>query len=178
MYRKYIKRLLDIIFSIILIVVLSPFFLITAVLTWIDLGRPIIFKQEREGLNKKTYIMYKFRIMDFNYDAPRETRMDKLGKFFDVYKFNELPQLINVLKGDMSLVGPRPFIPGDPLPSKPPKERYLVRPGITGLAQIHGVRQITHKDKLKYDIVYYKKLSFLLDLKIILLTPIMIFKYR
>ena len=177
MYRKYIKRLLDIIVSLTLIIVLSPLFLITAILVRIDLGKPIIFKQQREGLNKKPFTMYKFRIMDFNYDAPRETRMDKLGKFFDIYKFNELPQLINVLKGDMSIVGPRPFIPGDILPSKPPKERYLVKPGLTSLAQINGGKTIEHDQKLKYDIIYNEKISFLLDLKICLLTPWSIIKY-
>lgn len=178
MYRKYIKRLLDIILSLVLIIVLSPLFLITLILVLIDVGTPVIFKQTREGMHKKPYTMYKFRIMDFNYDAPRETRMTKLGKFLDVYKFNELPQLINVLKGDMSLVGPRAFIPGDPLPKKPPKERYFVRPGLTGLAQVNGVRQISHEDKIKYDILYHEQISFWTDLKIILKTPIALIKYR
>ena len=174
MYRKYIKRMLDVILSIILIVVLSPLFLITAILVLIDVGRPIIFKQTREGLYKKPFTIYKFRTMDFNYDAPRETRMTKLGKFLDVYKFNELPQLINVLKGDMSIVGPRPFIPKYSLP----KERYFVRPGITGLAQINGLRYISHEKKSKYDIIYHEKISFLTDLKIVLKTPISMIKYR
>lgn len=178
MYRKYIKRLLDIIISFILIIVLSPIFLITSILIILSLGFPIIFKQTREGQNKKSFIMYKFRTMNFNEDLNREDRMTKITKFIDNFKFNELPQLFNVLKGDMSLVGPRPFIPGDILPKKPYKERYYVRPGMTGLAQINGGRYISHEKKLEYDVIYNDKISFLLDLKILILTPFRIIKYR
>ncbi len=174
MYRNYIKRILDIIGSLLLIIVLSPVFVVIGFLTFISLGYPIIFKQEREGKNKKTFIMYKFRTMDFNHGAPREERMTKISGFVDRYKFNELTQLFNVLKGDMSIVGPRPFIPNEPLPLQPPEERYHVKPGMTGLAQVNGGRGITHANKLKYDVIYDKKLSFLLDLKIVLLTPIKI----
>ena len=178
MYRKYIKRLLDIIISFILIIVLSPIFLITSILIILSLGFPIIFKQVREGQNKKSFVMYKFRTMNFNEDLNREDRMTKTTKFIDNFKFNELPQLFNVLKGDMSLVGPRPFIPGDILPKKPYKERYYVRPGMTGLAQINGGRYISHEKKLEYDVIYNDKISFLLDLKILILTPFRIIKYR
>jgi len=176
MYKKYIKRLLDIIISAILIVILSPLFLITAILVLIELKRPIIFKQLREGKNKKPYTMYKFRTMNFNEQAPREKRMTKVTAILDKYKFNELPQLINVLKGDMSLVGPRPFIPNEPLPKQPGKERYYVRPGMTGLAQVSGGRNITHEKKLEYDSIYYNNISFFLDLKIIIKTPIQLLK--
>ena len=178
MYRNYIKRLLDIILSLVFIIVLSPLFVITGLLVFIELGFPIIFKQEREGLHKKTFIMYKFRTMNFNTEQEREERMTKITKFLDIIKFNELPQLFNVLKGDMSLVGPRPFIPGDELPKKPSYERYLVRPGMTGIAQINGGRRITHNQKLRYDIIYNDKISFMLDLKILILTPIRILKYK
>ena len=178
MYRKYIKRLLDIIISFILIIVLSPIFLITSILIILSLGFPIIFKQAREGQNKKSFVMYKFRTMNFNEDLNREDRMTKITKFIDNLKFNELPQLFNVLKGDMSLVGPRPFIPGDILPKKPYKERYYVRTGMTGLAQINGGRYISHEKKLEYDVIYNDKISFLLDLKILILTPFRIIKYR
>lgn len=176
MYRKYIKRILDIIISTILIIVLSPLFLITAILVFIELKRPIIFKQLREGKNKKPYVMYKFRTMDFNEQEIREKRMTKVTSVLDKYRLNELPQLINVLKGDMSLVGPRPFIPNEPLPKQPSKERYYVKPGMTGLAQVSGGRNITHEKKLEYDIIYYNNISFWLDLKIIIKTPIELIK--
>ena len=122
--------------------------------------------------------MYKFRtrILD-SYNKPYIERYTKFSYFIDRLHLNELPQLFNVLKGDMSLVGPRPFIPGEELPKRPYKERYLVRPGMTSLAIINGGRMITHEDKLKYDKIYYENLSFMLDLKIILLTPISIIKY-
>lgn len=178
MYKNYIKRILDIILSIVLIIILSPIFIISALLVFISLGKPIIFKQTREGKNKKPYTMYKFRTMNFNENMNREDRMTPITSFLDKYKFNELPQLLNVLKGDMSLVGPRPFIPGDPLPKKPCKERYQVKPGMTGLSQITKGRYITHEEKLECDIIYTKKISFLFDLKIIILTPITIIKYR
>lgn len=171
MYKKYIKRILDIIVSTLLMIILFPFFIITYLLVKVSLGSPVIFKQEREGLNKKPYVMYKFRVMDFNYSAKREERMNKIGKFLDICKLNELPQLFNVLKGDMSIVGPRPFIPGDSLPTEPPKERYLVRPGMTGLAQVNGGIFISHNKKLEYDVIYANNVSFWLDLKILIKTP-------
>lgn len=176
MYRKYIKRLLDIIFSFSFIVILSPLFLITGFLVWIELGFPIFFLQLREGKNKKAYTMYKFRTMVPDTSLERDERMTKITAFLDKYRFNELPQLFNVLKGDMSLVGPRPFIPGEVLPKAPMKERYYVKPGMTGLAQAKGGRHISHNKKLEYDVIYYEKLSFWLDLKIILLTPISLIK--
>lgn len=176
MYRNYIKRFLDVTFSILLLIILFPLFLVISIITYIELGRPIIFKQTREGKNKKEFTMLKFRTMDFNEGAKRESRMTKVTSFFDKIKVNELPQLINVLKGDMSIVGPRAFIPGDILPKKPPKERYKVKPGMTGLAQVNGGRFITHNKKLEYDIIYNKKISFILDLKIVLKTPYRIIK--
>lgn len=180
MYAKYIKRLLDIIVSIILIIVTFPLMIIVAFSLWINLGSPIYNQlRMREGKNKKPFLMYKLRtrIMD-TYDKPFEERYTKFSLFIDKTHLNELPALFNVLKGDMSIVGPRPFIPGQPIPKKPSKERYLVRPGLTGLAQINGGRYITHDNKLKYDVIYYNKMSFWLDLKIVLLTPWSIIKYR
>ena len=174
MYRSCIKRLLDIILSLIFIVILSPLFVVTGLLVFIELGSPIIFKQEREGLHKKTFVIYKFRTMKWNYGAKRKDRMTKVTNFIDRYRFNELAQLFNVLKGDMSLVGPRPFM----LPTDFPKERYTVKPGMTGLAQINGGRKISKEQKLEFDLIYNKEVSFLLDLKILILTPVIIFKYR
>lgn len=178
MYRKYIKRLLDVIISLLLIIGLFPLMLIVGTSLYINLGGPLYNqKRLREGLNKKVFKMYKFRtrILD-TYDKPYRERYTKFSYFIDRMHLNELPQLFNVLKGDMSLVGPRPFIPGEELPKKPYKERYLVRPGMTSLAVIKGGRAITHEDKLKYDRIYYENLSFMLDLKIILLTPISIIR--
>ena len=179
MYRKYIKRLLDIIISFILIIVAFPLMIIVALSLYINLGAPLWNqKRMREGINKKTFLMYKLRTRKIDsYNLPHKQRYTSFSYFIDKTHLNELPQLFNVLKGDMSLVGPRPFIPGEALPKKPYKERYLVRPGMTGLAFINGGRDISHEDKLKYDIVYYENLSFLLDFKIILLTPIAIIKY-
>ena len=178
MYRKYIKRLLDIVFSCFFIILLSPLMLIVALLTLITLGLPLHnYIREREGLNKKTFIMYKFRTKTKEQTYKNRFRYKTIPGIIDQLRLNELPQLFNVLKGDMSFVGPRPFIPGEKLPEgKISEKRYLVRPGITGLAQCHGHRTITHKEKLKYDEIYYDNMSFLLDLKIIFKTPITIIK--
>lgn len=175
MYRKYIKRLLDIIFSFILIILLFPLILIMIIFTYLYLGKPVFdIRYPREGINKKKFYMLKFRtrIYDTEDDWGRKT---KLTMLVDNLKLNELPQLFNILKGDMSFVGPRAFICGEKLPEgKISYKRYLVRPGLTGLFQIknHGI----HEDKLKCDIEYYDNLSFLLDLKIIFKTPIIIIK--
>lgn len=178
MYSKYIKRLLDIIISLILIVLLSPLIVITLILTLIFLGLPIYnFKREREGLNKKIFIMYKFRTKTKKQTYSKKDEYNTVPRIIDKLRLNELPQLFNVLKGDMSIVGPRPFIPGEKLPEgKISEKRYLVKPGITGLAQINGDRMISHKQKLKYDEIYYDNLSFKLDLVIFLKTPIAIIK--
>ena len=180
MYKKYIKRMLDIIVSLALIIITFPLMIIVALSLYINLGAPIWNqKRYREGLNKKTFLMYKFRTRKLDtYDSPHLDRYTKFSYFIDRSHLNELPQFFNVLKGDMSIVGPRPFIPGEPLPKKPPKERYLVKPGMTSLATLHGLAHISHEEKLKYDIEYYKKISFLLDLKIFILTPFMIIKYK
>ena len=179
MYKKYIKRTLDIILSLILIILLSPLMLIVALITLIDLGFPIHNEiREREGLNKKPFVMYKFRTKKLRKEgAEGRECYTKVSYIIDKLRLNELPQLFNVLKGDMSLVGPRPFIPGDELPEGDisPK-RYMVRPGMTGLAQIHGGRAILYSEKLRYDVVYYDTLSFKNDLKIVSKTIIYIFK--
>ena len=174
MYRNCIKRILDFFISLILLIVLSPIIIIVYIITIIDLGFPVHnLLREREGKNKKTFIMYKIRTKVL----PENKEYTKVSFYIDRFRLNELPNLINVIKGDMSLVGPRPFIPGDVLPKgKISEKRYLVRPGITGLAQINGGRNIDHKDKLKYDVIYYDNLSFILDLKIILKTFILFFK--
>ena len=179
MYKKYGKRLLDIIFSSILIILLWPLMLIIALITLFDLGLPLHNEfRERYGLNKKVFIMYKFRTKKLNSrNLKHEKQYTKISHKIDHYRLNELPQLFNVLKGDMSLVGPRPFIPGDVLPEgEISPKRYLVRPGMTGLAQVSGCRLLTHQDKLKYDVIYYDSLSLKTDTKIVIKTIASILK--
>jgi len=168
---KYIKRFLDIILSLILILLLSPIILLIAIVLLVTLKKQIIYKQLREGKDKKTFTMYKFRTMIIDTSIPDKDRITKFGRILRNLSVDELPQLFNVLKGDMSLIGPRPFIVGEPLPSDYIDPiRYSVKPGMTGYAQIHGKRKLSHKDKIKYDVEYAKNYSFVLDIKIILLT--------
>ena len=177
MYKEYIKRLLDIIISIILIILLAPLFLIVSICLKITLKHNIIFKQKREGLLKNEYTMYKFRTMIEDTTIPDRDRITKFGRILRNFSIDELPQLFNVLNGDMSLIGPRPFICGEPLPKdKIDDIRYSVKPGMTGYAQVMGKRLCTHKYKLKYDVEYAKNVSFILDLKIIFMTFKVIFQ--
>lgn len=153
---------------------------IVAISLYINLGSPLWNqKRLREGINKKPFIMYKFRTRKLDsYNLPYKERYTKFSYFIDRTHLNELPQLFNVLKGDMSLVGPRPFIPGEKLPKRPPKERYLLKPGLTSLAELHGGSTITHNEKLRCDVIYNERMSFMLDLVIVILTPLMIIKYK
>lgn len=174
-----VKRLLDIVFSLILIILTFPLMLLVMIILYINLGRPIFNeKRLREGLNKKPYVMYKLRTKKIDCDhLPHRERYTKLSYVIDKSHLNELPQFFNVLKGDMSFVGPRPFIPGEKLPAgKISKERYMVRPGMTCLAQLYGGIYLTHKEKLMYDKIYYDNFGFWQDFKIIILTPITICK--
>lgn len=177
MYKKYVKRILDIICSLLLIIILFPIMLLTSIVTLIHIGRPLLdMRLPREGKDKKPFYMYKIRtrIYDVKDYWGRKT---KLTNLIDNLRLNELVQLFNVLKGDMSIVGPRPFIAGEKLPEqKIDEKRYKLRPGITGLSQVVGGRELSHKKKLEYDIIYYDNLSFLLDLAIILVTPIALIK--
>lgn len=175
MYKKFFKRFLDVIFSLILIVILSPLILITYLITLIHIGKPIFdIRFPREGKNKKPFYMLKFRTRVYD-TGDIWGRKTKLSYMIDKLKLNELPQLFNILVGDMSFVGPRAFICGEDLPEgRISKKRYLVRPGVTGLFQVSDLKY--HKEKLKCDIEYYDNLSFLLDLKILLKTPISIIK--
>lgn len=175
----YIKRLIDIILSIVLIIIMFPLMLITALIIIINLGYPLFNqKRYREGLNKRKYLMFKFRTKKMDSDhLPRRDRYTNVSYLIDKLKLNELPQLFNILKGDMSFVGPRPFIPGEKLPEgKISSKRYYVRPGLTNLAFVSKNGKMNHKQKLLYDIEYYDNFGFKQDLTIFLKTPIAIIK--
>ena len=171
----YIKRLFDIIFSFLFLILLLPLMVLTGLLLLINLGLPLFNQRKtREGLNKKTFTMYKFRtkLLDSD-DLPREKRYTKFSYIIDELHLNELPQLINILVGNMSFIGPRPFIPGEKLPNnKISEKRYLVRPGLTGLAFIRGGKYLSHEKNLSYDEEYYDNFGFKQDFMIIIKTPI------
>lgn len=178
MYKKYFKRIIDFIFSLLLIIILLPLFIFIYIILLITLKNDIIFKQVRIGKNKKNYTMYKFRTMINDTSIPDKDRITKFGKILRNSSLDELPQLFNVLKGDMSLVGPRPFIKGEILPKNVNIDdiRYSVKPGITGYAQVHGKRNLSHKMKIYYDCEYTKKMSFILDMKILFSTILVMFQ--
>ena len=175
-YEKFIKRALDMILSGIAIIILSPILLIVAVLVKTKLGSPVIFKQERPGLNEKIFKMYKFRSMTDAKDEngellPDEERLTSFGKKLRSTSLDELPELFNIFKGDMSIVGPRPLMVSYlPLYNEFQKHRHDVRPGLTGLAQISGRNLLSWKERFEKDISYVENISFTLDMKIIFNT--------
>ncbi|MBQ5389493.1 MAG: sugar transferase, partial [Clostridia bacterium] len=170
-YEKYIKRLLDIVLSAGALIVLSPILLITAILVRVKLGSPVIFCQERPGKDEKIFRLYKFRSMtdkrDENGDLlPDAVRLTKFGKLLRATSLDELPELWNILKGDMSIVGPRPLLVKYlPLYNEEQKHRHDVRPGLTGWAQVHGRNAITWEEKFAMDVWYVGHVSFLTDVK-------------
>ena len=176
MYRKYIKRLLDFILSLFAIIILSPVLLIVALLVRIKLGSPVIFKQKRPGLNEKIFTLYKFRTMTDAKDEqvnllPDEIRLTKFGKLLRSTSLDELPELFNTLKGDMSIVGPRPLLVRYlPLYNEHQKHRHDVRPGFTGYAQCNGRNAISWEEKFDLDVYYTKNLTLFMDIKIIIKT--------
>jgi lipopolysaccharide/colanic/teichoic acid biosynthesis glycosyltransferase len=171
-----IKRLFDIILSLILIVIFSPFYLIVSILILAKMGSPILFRQQRPGLNGKIFGIYKFRTMTNEKDAngellPDEQRLLGLGKTIRSLSLDELPQIFNVLKGEMSFVGPRPLlIEYLDLYNNIQKRRHDVKPGITGWAQVNGRNAISWEQKFEYDVWYVDNQSFWLDIKILWLT--------
>lgn len=176
MYRKYFKRPFDFICSILALVVLSPVLLIIALLVRIKLGSPVIFKQKRPGLHEKIFTLYKFRSMTDQKDEqgnllPDEVRLTKFGKMLRSTSLDELPELWNILKGDMSVVGPRPQLIKDMVfMTDEQRKRHSVRPGLTGLAQVNGRNTITWEAKLQYDLDYLKRITFLRDIALIFRT--------
>lgn len=181
MYRKFGKRLLDIVISLTALVVLSPVLLVVAILVRVKLGAPVIFHQDRPGLNEKVFRLYKFRTMTDEKDEegnllPDAVRLTKFGSFLRSTSLDELPELWNILKGDMSLIGPRPLLVGY-LPYYTEEEclRHTVRPGLTGLAQVSGRNYISWDKRLKKDIEYVNHMSLWMDIRIFLKTITIVF---
>lgn len=176
MYRNGIKRILDFILSLIAVIVLSPVMLVVAVLVRVKLGSPVLFQQQRPGKDEKIFRMYKFRTMTDEKDAygrllPDEKRLTRFGKMLRSTSLDELPELFNILKGDMSIVGPRPLLVAYlPLYNERQKHRHDVRPGFTGLAQVNGRNSISWEEKFEWDVRYVEHVTFLEDCRIILKT--------
>ncbi|UQF18035.1 sugar transferase [Vagococcus lutrae] len=175
-YRKYGKRLIDVLASGIGLIILSPVFLILFLLVRTKLGSPVIFKQKRPGKDERIFDMYKFRTMTDEKDSagnllPDAERLTSFGKKLRSTSLDELPELWNIFKGDMSIIGPRPLLVKYlPLYNKSQKKRHSVRPGLTGLAQINGRNAISWEDKFKYDVEYVDDLTFFMDVKIFIKT--------
>lgn len=183
MYAKYIKRILDFILSLIALIVLSPVLLVVAILVRIKLGSPIIFKQQRPGKDERIFTLYKFRTMTDKKDEngnllPDSERLTKFGKMLRSTSLDELPELVNILKGDMSIVGPRPLLVKYlPYYTEEERHRHDVRPGLTGLAQVSGRNTISWKEKFDKDIEYVNNISFFNDCSVIIKTVIAVFKH-
>lgn len=181
-YRRVIKRPMDFILSLIAIIVLSPVFLIVSLLVKTKLGSPVLFKQKRPGLDENIFMMYKFRTMTDERDEngqllPDDIRLTKFGKFLRSTSLDELPELFNILKGDMSIVGPRPQLVRDMVfMTETQRERHTVLPGLTGWAQVNGRNAVVWEKKLSLDLEYINNVTFLGDLKIILMTIAKVFK--
>lgn len=176
MYRNFLKRVIDILGALFLLILTSPIIIATALFIYFKVSRDVIFTQERPGLNEKIFKIYKFKTMSDERDTngellPDEQRLGKFGKLIRSLSLDELPQLFNVLKGDMSFIGPRPLLVEYlPIYNEAQKHRHDVRPGITGLAQVNGRNAISWEKKFEYDVYYAKNLSFMLDVKIALQT--------
>ena len=182
MYKNYIKRIFDFLIALVALVLLSPIFIIVLILLSIyNNGKPFFF-QKRPGKKEKIFSIIKFKTMNDKKDTegnllPDEIRLTNVGNFVRKTSLDEIPQLLNVLKGDMSLIGPRPLlIEYLPLYSKSQQRRHNVRPGITGLAQINGRNAISWKKKFEYDVKYVDNLSFISDVKIFFKTFLKVFK--
>lgn len=181
-YECYIKRCIDIICSSCALLILSPIILVTALLVRVKLGSPVLFKQERPGREGKIFKLYKFRSMTDARDENGELlsddiRLTKFGKILRSTSLDELPELLNILRGDMSIVGPRPLLVSYlPLYNKHQSRRHEVRPGLTGYAQVHGRNSLTWEEKFDLDVYYVDHVSFLMDWKIIFQTVFTVLK--
>lgn len=177
-YEKWIKRPQDFFCALLAIIVFSPILLLTALLVRIKLGSPVLFTQERPGLNERIFKLYKFRSMTDERDSngellPDEVRLTKFGKILRSTSLDELPEIFNILKGDMAVVGPRPLLVQYlPYYSERQRLRHSVRPGLTGYAQVHGRNTLNWDDKFEFDVKYSEQITFLGDWKIIFLTAL------
>lgn len=175
-YERYIKRLLDIVLSGCALIALSPVLLVTAVLVRLKLGSPVIFCQERPGKDGKIFKLYKFRSMSDQRDEngnllPDEVRLTRFGRLLRATSLDELPELWNILRGDMSIVGPRPLLVKYlPLYNREQRRRHDVRPGLTGWAQANGRNALSWEEKFRLDVWYVDHVSFATDVKTVLLT--------
>ena len=182
MYKKFFKRFIDILLSLIALIVLAPLILVTAILIRVKLGSPVLFKQQRPGKDEKIFTMRKFRTMTDARDEngellSDEARLTKFGKFLRSSSLDELPELYNILKGDMSIVGPRPLLVQYlPYYNEFQKRRHEVKPGLTGLAQINGRNAATWDERFAFDIQYVDNVSFVQDVKIFFVTIGKVFK--
>lgn len=184
MYRHFIKRLVDIIIAVLVLVILSPVFLVTAVAIKLESKGPVIFEQRRLGLNGKEFNIYKFRSMVHNaehtgsgvYSGKDDARVTKVGRMIRAASVDELPQVVNILKGDMSLIGPRPPLTYHPWPfheyTQEQRRMFEVRPGITGWAQVHGRKDVEWHKRIEMNVWYVDHMSFWLDMKIFFMTII------
>ena len=184
MYLRFFKRIFDILLSLLALIVLSPVLLIVAVLVRVKLGNPVIFCQERPGKDEKIFRLYKFRSMtderDENGDLlPDEIRLTKFGRVLRSTSLDELPELWNILKGDMSIVGPRPQLVRDMVFMTPEqRRRHTVRPGLTGLAQVNGRNVLLWEDRMRYDLEYIDRVSLWEDVKIIFMTVACVLRHE
>lgn len=182
-YERYVKRILDIVCAVAALIAFSWLYIIIAVLVRVKLGSPVIFKQPRPGKNEKIFRLYKFRTMTDERDEngnllPDEVRLTRFGKVLRSTSLDELPEVFNILKGDMSIVGPRPQLVRDMVFMSPhQRERHCVRPGLTGYAQVNGRNNITWEQKFKYDLQYIDRgITLVGDFKIILQTVLKVLK--
>ena len=182
MYR-YIKRFFDIFSSLIAIIILSPVLIITAILVRTKLGSPVLFKQERPGKDEKIFTLMKFRTMTDERDEngellPDEVRLTKFGKFLRSTSIDELPELFNILKGDMSVIGPRPLLVRYlPRYNEHQHRRHEVRPGLSGWAQVNGRNTVSWEDKFNMDVEYVENYSMFMDIKILFMTIVNVLKH-